>query len=252
MKPKLEDYIFLLGGHDLEMEEIEKILIQNKLNYHDLHLQWGAKLSKYSSFFDNEHTFVGIELEQDLNPPLHYIDIDHHNDKAHLPTSIEQTAALLHIELTRFQNLVAANDKGYIPAMKARGATDEEVLTIRKADRAAQGVTEKDEQLAEESIAKHQRKFGNLIYIESLTPKFSPITDNLYPVDKLMISHSGKFVYYGKGVERLAKHYHDLVQEKIIFFGGGNDGFFGVSAGRCSPEEILTLKDEVINFIAII
>ena len=34
-------YIFLLGGQDLEMEEIRNILDTHGLHYHDLNLEWG-------------------------------------------------------------------------------------------------------------------------------------------------------------------------------------------------------------------
>ena len=49
MKAITESYLFLLGGHDLEMKEIEKILIQNKQDYLDNNLSWGAKWSDYST-----------------------------------------------------------------------------------------------------------------------------------------------------------------------------------------------------------
>jgi len=42
---KTLDFIFLLGGHDLEMIEIGKILKAKGLTFHDRNLHWGAKLS---------------------------------------------------------------------------------------------------------------------------------------------------------------------------------------------------------------
>ncbi len=47
-------YIFLLGGHDLEMQEIRNILEEKQLKYFDYNLAWGAKLSSYSKVFDDE------------------------------------------------------------------------------------------------------------------------------------------------------------------------------------------------------
>jgi len=38
MKTVTRNYLFLLGGHDLEMVEIEKILVQNKQDYLDNNL----------------------------------------------------------------------------------------------------------------------------------------------------------------------------------------------------------------------
>lgn len=141
-------YVFLLGGRDLEMITIKRMLIDSGFeepeSIADLNLQWGAKLSAYQNRFNDELTFVGIELSQDIVPPPHYINIDHHNENANKPSSIEQIAKLLGIELTREQQLIAANDKGFIPAMEALGATREEIVDIRRRDREAQGVTEKN------------------------------------------------------------------------------------------------------------
>jgi hypothetical protein len=68
---------FLIGGSDLEMLTIRRILTTNGFaegeNTADLHLQWGAKLSGYKAFFNNKQTFVGIELTQDIDPPPNYI-----------------------------------------------------------------------------------------------------------------------------------------------------------------------------------
>lgn len=59
----LADYLFLLGGADLEMLTIRKILIANGftegVNFADNRLQWGAKLSEYKKLFNETKTFVG-------------------------------------------------------------------------------------------------------------------------------------------------------------------------------------------------
>ena len=72
--------IFLLGGYDLEMVEIRKILESSSCRLYDRNLFWGAKLSSYNDLFDNEHTFIGIELIADCTPPKHYIEMDYHNE----------------------------------------------------------------------------------------------------------------------------------------------------------------------------
>jgi len=142
-------FLFLLGGHDLEMAEIRRILDQYGIKYHDRGLGWGnANLSVYADVLNNENRFVGIELKSDIDPPPNYLLIDHHNENAGKPSAIEQAAELLGIELTREQQLIAANDKGFIPAMEAIGATPEEITEIRRLDSEAQGVTEEDEQLS--------------------------------------------------------------------------------------------------------
>ena len=73
------EYVFLLGGYDLEMVEIRKILESNKLTISPKNLTWGAKLSSYRDEFNDTTTFIGIELTRDIGPPAKYIEIDHHN-----------------------------------------------------------------------------------------------------------------------------------------------------------------------------
>ena len=60
------DFLFLIGGADLEMSTIKQLLTANGFaegqNLEDHHLAWGAKLSDYQNLFNNTQTFVGIEL----------------------------------------------------------------------------------------------------------------------------------------------------------------------------------------------
>lgn len=83
-------------------------------------------------------------------------DIDHHRyqdeDRWRPESSIEQVAAELGIGLDRRQQLIAANDRGYIPEMRRMGASPQEIDAIRAADRRAQGLTEADERQAKEDV----------------------------------------------------------------------------------------------------
>jgi len=69
--------LFLIGGADLEMFTIKQLLTANEFtegkNLADHHLTWDAKLSDYQNLFNDSQTFTGIELVQDIIPPLHYI-----------------------------------------------------------------------------------------------------------------------------------------------------------------------------------
>ena len=169
-KVNLNRVVFLLGGQDLEMKEIEKILQVNGISYYDKGLSWGAKLSAYQDLFDDVHHFVAVELAEDCEPPRNYTVIDHHNERAHLPASIEQAAQLIGVQLTRFQHLVAANDKAFIPGMIKAGASQDEIDEVRRMDRQAQGVTKEDEWLAEKSIVENMTQKGDLRIVESKTP----------------------------------------------------------------------------------
>ncbi len=57
-------YHFLLGGYDLEMLEIRKILEIHNQPFTDLNLSWGATLDAYQEAIQANlnHVFVGIEL----------------------------------------------------------------------------------------------------------------------------------------------------------------------------------------------
>jgi hypothetical protein len=156
---ELAQIIFLLGGHDLEMAEIRRIVEARGIQFYDYNLEWNtAKLSAYGNVLNNRNIFVGVELTLDITPPENYIIIDHHNENSHKSSSLEQVIEFLQsnfgleIEMTRDLQLVAANDKGYIPAMLKFGASPDETDNIRKRDRKAQGATENDELLAEQSI----------------------------------------------------------------------------------------------------
>jgi len=76
----LNKRIFLLGGIDLEMIAIKKILEKYNLYYKNKELSWeNAKLSQYEQYLNDNDSFFGIELDEDITPPKYYTKIDHHN-----------------------------------------------------------------------------------------------------------------------------------------------------------------------------
>lgn len=204
-------HFFLLGGHDLEMLTIRALLEEHQVPFMDRNLLWGATWSDYQDVidrFDQEaETLVGIELSGEK--PEWALLIDHHNELSHLPSSIEQVATLLGVELSRHQQLVAANDKGYIPAMQRLGATEEEIATIRRLDRQAQGVTEEMGRIAEQDLRLINTRNGVTIVHTNL-PKFSPIADRLQ-VPRLLIYSPSELTYYGAGAAALATAFADEV-----------------------------------------
>ena len=136
--------IFLLGGYDLEMLTIKRMLMDRRdCVVIDKHLRWdNALLSAYKNELEDydDSPIYGIELKEDILVPSNYIRIDHHNDLNCNTSALEQVAEILGVELSRYQQLVAANDKGYIPAMEAMGATETEIENIRMTDRVSQGI----------------------------------------------------------------------------------------------------------------
>lgn len=234
--------IILLGGHDLEMLTIKQMLEgRDDCKILDEQLRWdNASLSAYQNDLSTYegHDFYGIELKEDIPLPNNYHRIDHHNDKYNLQSSLEQIAEIFGIELNHQQLLVAANDKGYIPAMKSMGATDEEIEGIRLQDRQAQGVTEEDERLADQSIKENLTQYGSITIVKALTHKFSPICDKLYPYDKLLIYTNSEWTYYGTGKNQLVNIFEEDIKQGKIFHGGGNDGYIGTVTNAFSQEEM--------------
>ena len=162
--------VFFLGGHDLEMITIRDVLAdQAPGRWHDKGLGWGAKASAYAD--EIRATIAGgqvpvlIEMEDDLGltrdggpgtDPSRVILVDHHGPRAgkDQPTSLHQVFGLLGLDpqsWTRWFDLVAANDRGYIPTMLEIGASRDEIVRVRAADRAAQGITAEQETQGEKA-----------------------------------------------------------------------------------------------------
>lgn len=247
-------YFFLLGGYDLEMSEIRKLLEQERLqegeDFLDKHLSWGAGLSAYEGSFHHSRINVAIELREDITLPGRYLRIDHHNELPSRPTSIEQVATLLGVGLSRWQELVAANDASYIPGMKALGASSEEIGYIRRLDRICQGISEEDEKLAETAIREKLYFNRDVAIIQALSSKFSPITDRLFgKYEKMLIFSGRELTYYGKNQSLLKTLFGHWIKSGTAYSGGGEEGFWGVSAGALTEEEILELVAKIPEIV---
>lgn len=243
--------LFLLGGYDLEMLTIKQLLERrDDCIVLDRHLEWSnARLSAYHVDLASYPDFdiYGIELLEDVPIPHNYHRIDHHNDWSHKSSALEQIAALMEVELNRHQQLVAANDKGYIPAMQALGATDLEIADIRRDDRVAQGVTEQDYLLAKQSMEQYLFKFDGLLVVKSLSQRFSPICDTLFPYLRLLIYTDSQWMFYGEGKTRLVSLYKEEINQKMMFHGGGSNGYIGCVEGGYSKTEIEQFVRQIIN-----
>lgn len=237
-----EKYVFFLGGRDLEMLTISKILLKRNEIVHDKKLKWGAKASEYIKEIKNlpdDHFPVLIELKIDIEIPPNSIVIDHHNENAGIDkkTSIEQIADLLNIELTQEQKYVSINDKEHIIGLKKAGLDNKKIQIIRNQDRKAQGITSIDEKNAKVSIKHFSKQLSNdAIYINSFTEITSPITDFLFGHYKHIFikTPQEKFSYSGTAdiIEKLKKHYKENFfedKEMEFWFGGElvNYGYFG-------------------------
>jgi hypothetical protein len=119
--------------------------------------------------------------------------------------------------LTREQQLIAANDKGYIDGMAAIGATNEEILRIREQDRCAQGITQEQELAATTAIAALSSTVASLTVVQLPHGKTATVTDRLSHsaggpgYDNLMIECPKEISFFGNGL---------LIRELMRHFGG--------------------------------
>jgi len=254
--PNRDKRIFLLGGRDLEMEEIFRLLRDSGEAVYPVSLDalpaWSeATLSRYAAKIENSpnaHIYA-IELNIDeRNDPLyfeyqdHITIIDHHGkEHNHKEASLLQILTLLNITPTRDQQLIAANDARYINGMKCIGATASEIATIRKRDRQAQGIIHSDEVVAKND-AKNRTVQNGIAVVCASTPHFSAITDSLYfdyddkqRKDTSIIYNDAKIVFYGFDLESMQELCEQMgIKEQDYYYGGGNQGYFGIKENHIS------------------
>lgn len=243
------NFHFFLGGQDLEMTEVAKMLEANGQPFDDAQMQWGAAASKYGDRIAEVaaagKTPVLIELDEDIKLPKNVIFVDHHGARSQEPASIAQVADLLGVEMTFDQRLVAANDRGYIAGMQRAGATPEQISDIRARDRAAQGVTSEHEAQAEAAM-QTEGDFNSpdgLAVVRCAHSKVSPIMDRYRaredggPKGIIVLSDDGEVNYSGPG--HIAKQLSEYFSENSWSGGEGlgnpdGEAFFGVNAGKAS------------------
>jgi hypothetical protein len=259
-------YFFLLGGSDLEMQEIENILAENNIEYENLALTWSdASWEKYSDIANKKikegYTVVGVELFNKEYKPPKALDIDHHNERRCEPAAIEQVAHLLDVELNAYQKLVAANDKGHIPGLIRAGASYNQIKEIRKKEHDIQGITNKDLEKVRQAI-RTSELINNVTVIRYNEEKFLPVSDLLYEnvleenKDNLsavnsiphIIYNDDKLLYSGKVTGELIKNYENEIDENKIYYGGyPESGYFGTVKGKFTAEELNDIKETILN-----
>lgn len=209
---------FFLGGYDLEMLTIRDLLRKMAPDrVVDKGLTWKrARISEYKSEISEAlaqgEVPVLIELDGKWPDPMADVRIvDHHGAAAgkDKPSSLRQVFDLLACPMsawTRWMGLVEANDIGYLPAMKAMGATVDEMAEVRRLDRAAQGITEEEELLAARSIEERRLSFdGALTEVDLPHDRTATVTDRLdgalggQGYKTLLVWSPGEVNVYGPG-----------------------------------------------------
>lgn len=188
-----EDFEFFLGGRDLEMEAVRRLLEEHAPGrVHDRGLRWSdARASVYRDAIADAHrrerTPVLIELRDDIDAASRgAVLIDHHGAEAGASarTAVEQVFDLLGLPLTdwtRWLSLVAANDRGHIDAMLDLGATPSEIKDIRDADRAAQGISAEEDAVAQDAIGRASAFGSRALFVELPHAHTAAVMDRLHP-----------------------------------------------------------------------
>lgn len=255
-----EPFEFFLGGRDLEMTVIRELLEKYAPDrFHDHQLAWGAKATDYRSEIQTclatGRTPVLIELEADMTlDPRKVVVIDHHGRWAgsDRPTSLHQVFELLELpaELwTRRHALVAANDRGYIPALAELGASRDEIAAVRAADRAAQGITSEQEQEGERAVRYAEVLADGQLTVARLThDRTAAVADRLDPLlggpgfHNLLVLSPRQVNFFGAGtwIDRLASEFPGG------WYGGAlpERGFWGHSN---PPKDVLAFLLAEIN-----
>ena len=238
--------VFLLGGCDLEMCVIKRLLEKYNKKFYDKNLKWGAKLSSYKEEIKNHQndTIYAIELENDLNLK-NIVLIDHHNENSSNLSSLEQTAKILNHKLNKFEKMVSVNDSRYIDGMIEKRFKLKDIKKIRHLDRKCQGVSKEEEEKAKKIELKR--------IMEVDLEHFSPLNDRIFfekGWKKYIIFNDKLTMFYGFDIESLKRI---LKKEGIeeFFYGGGERGFLGVERklDKKFLKRIFELKDIISHHI---
>lgn len=182
--------LWIVPRNDGEALEIAKLLSLHGEDHLVTGQPWGATWSSLEpaivavlAALPEDVKVYGVEL---AGPnPWGAIDIDHHtydgDDRSHPLSSLEQVAGILGIKLDRWQQLVAANDRAYIPGLEEAGAHTDEIEKVRAQDRAAQGLTDGQRMQAVADIAGAEWR-GSRVAVTCPEGTSSWHSDLLYPI----------------------------------------------------------------------
>jgi hypothetical protein len=232
--------LWIVPDNDLESKEIQRLLVAQNEKFLTTGLAWGATWAKLEPSVvqeiqdhhtaDQKNVVYGIELGGPN--PFRAINIDHHQysweDRSHLESSLEQVAGILKVRLSREQLLIAANDREWIPGMEDLNATPEEIDSIRRRDRRAQGVTEDDERRALAELSKSEDRSG-LFIIDTGQRPISAHLDFAYlqkDAREILVRSPEQWLYSGRKHRILAS-----LRLGLEYWSGGGfaSGYFGVT-----------------------
>jgi esterase len=159
----LDDTFFIVPNNDGEASRALDILYALEAPHiHMSKQKWGATLDKESLPSVEALKERGVkriavfeipgpvEEEKLRKAGFEVIHIDHHSyqgdilDRRRSESSLEQLMSLINWPMSRTDEALAVNDRGYIPGLKKMALTEDEIRQIRKYDLIAQGRTEQE------------------------------------------------------------------------------------------------------------
>lgn len=150
---------------------------------------WGAVLSREpaETFRDLKKNVIIVEMpdalkEKELQDRGHHLFVLDHHQYPHLKrlypvSALEQFACLISYTLNRWQMGVALNDRGYIPALRRQGYSEDEILEIRQYDLEAQGYQPAYFEILRRDYLKGYNRGQDLYVVETTCEKTSYLSD---------------------------------------------------------------------------
>lgn len=239
--------IWIIPVNDLEAVEIRNLLQAHGQTVVTSQQRWGARwenleagvVAQVENLLQEHPNSEVIGVELGGIPRWNGRNIDHHRygegDRTNESSSLEQVATELGVGLNRYLQLVAANDKGWIPALQATGAKTGEVDAVRQSDRCAQGVTPDDEAQAVRDLASAEWR-GRKVLVHCPKGSTSAHTDRLYgQFDECLTCGPDKWIYFGPRHHQLHElvHSQSLGNERDWVGGKPESGY----AGFVTPSE---------------
>lgn len=273
--------VFIIPRNDAEAiasinlikETSDAIVIESSQN-------WGASWDNLEEdiktmlkeYDDDNYEVYGVELKG-IPLSFRFKNIDHHyykdDNRYKDKTSIEQIADILEVELTDFEKMIAANDKGYMFEMNKLATKlelDNEkknslISQVNLLEYEAKGVSIEDKEEVLKDIDNAYIYDDRMIIINLSDFDNQRIcTDILYSLNKysdmlynnVIICSEDKFgenriVYFGnnENIEFLKECFKNL---NITWSGGQEkEGFFGIQIDKSNGEDFELIKEELIK-----
>jgi hypothetical protein len=256
--------VFLLGGHDLEMDAIRTVLedcgYEEGVGFYDKGLSWSdATIDTYAEIIDgidSDTDIYAVELRdaEKYAERFNFHIIDHHNAYSQNESSLLQVLKLFGKKPTDEERRIAINDEGHIAGLLAHGYDENTIKKIRREDRIAQGINPRTFERIRQNLASAKRRTaGDIAVIEVPDNRFSAYLDALYLENPhnyparcvLHTKNEAFFSGFGSSVKDFVTT--RFLDEGAIYYGGKYGGYLGTLHGALSKEMLCRLIEETIN-----